>query len=718
MKKLKRSTLCKTLAVILFLALCLSFAAGALSVGMLYSAGWYSRGTEAARELLAENLCQNEAWLIADRLLPINDDGEPNAYLATDDNYRYEIFDSSGTLRFSTYAGEETLSTVTVPGSNWYPYSAFPEGELWGEEDAASDGENANAEISEPLPTPLPAGVTPVPVPTESAADDAALQKTEETQTDIQPAKPILALTPAPVPTPRSIETWTSSGDIYSRGRTVNFTVTCYLLRDMKARDNAAFQTRCFDFASARSRELIITAIGSLLLAILFFVFLMAAAGHRKDTDEITPRLTEKIPFDLFTAFVVLAGFAVLTYFFDTMERASRSYDIVLSLILAALLLCAAVLLALWWCMSLAVRVKTGGLVRGTLCYKLLRFLGRAVRAVWGWGKMIVTSIPLIWRGMLILCGAEFIGFLILAMSYSGAGPIGFFINLFVFFPLALWALISAKKLRTGASEIAKGNTAYRINTKYLFGEFRRHAEDLNAIQSGISRAVEARLRSERMKTELITNVSHDIKTPLTSIVSYVDLLSKEKIDNEKAKEYIEVLQRQSARLKKLTDDLVEASKASSGALPVTIEDCDLAVMLDQTAGEYGEKLAEKGLTLVVRKGEGSVPVRADVRHTQRIFDNLMGNILKYALPGTRVYLELAEGKTGPAVIFRNTSRNELALSAEELTERFVRGDASRSSEGSGLGLSIARSLSELQGGSLAVTVDGDLFKVTLCFGK
>lgn len=706
MKRLKESALCKTIAVILFLALCLSFAAGALAVGMLYSAGYYSRGAEAAREMLTENLCRNEAWLIADRLLPINDDGEPNAYLATDDNYRYEIFDSSGRLRFSTYNGEETLSTVTVPGSNWYPYSAFPEGELWGEEDAASDTGSADAALTEPLPTPLPAGVTPVPAPTESVTADTALQKTEETPTDIQPAKPLPTVTPDPMPTPQVV----TPGDV--------FTVTCYLLRDMKARDNAMFQVRCFDFAAAHSRELVITVIGSLLLAILLFVFLMAAAGHRKGTDAITPRLTEKIPFDLFTAAVAIAGFAALAYFSDTMERASRSYDIVLLMILAGLLLCAAVLLALWWCMSLAVRVKMGGIIRGTLCYKLLRFLWRAARAVWGWGKMIVTSIPLIWRGMLILCGAEFVGFLILAMNDRRAGPIGFFINLFVFFPLALWALISAKKLRGGAREIANGNTQYRVDTKYLFGEFRRHAEDLNAIQSGISRAVDAKLRSERMKTELITNVSHDIKTPLTSIVSYVDLLSKEKIDNEKAKEYIEVLQRQSARLKKLTDDLVEASKASSGALPVTIEDCDLAVMLDQTAGEYGEKLAEKGLTLVVRKGEGSVPVRADVRHTQRIFDNLMGNILKYALPGTRVYLELAEGKTGPAVIFRNTSRNELALSAEELTERFVRGDASRSSEGSGLGLSIARSLAELQGGSLAVTVDGDLFKVTLGFTR
>ena len=718
MKTLKGSTLCKTLAVILFLALFLGFAAGALGVGMLYSAGYYSRGAEAAREMLTENLCRNEAWLIADRLLPISDDGEPNAYLATDDNYRYEIFDSSGTLRFSTYNGEETLSTVTVPGSNWYPYYAFPEGELWGEENAASDTGSADAPQTEPMPTPLPAGVTPVPAPTEPADEDAELSNIEDTPTDIQPADPIPALTPAPVPTPRSIETWTSSGDIYSRGRTVNFTVTCYLLRDMKARDNAAFQVRCFDFAAAHSREMMIAAIGSGLLAILFFAFLMAAAGHRKGADAITPRLTEKIPFDLFTAAVALAGFAFLAYFDDMMDRASRSYDIVLLLILAGLLLCAAVLLALWWCMSLAVRVKMGGIIRGTLCYKLLRFLRHAVRALWGWGKMIVTSIPLIWRGMLILCGAEFVGLLILAMSDSGAGPIGFFINLFVFFPLALLALISAKKLRTGPSEIAKGNTAYRIDTKYLFGEFRRHAEDLNAIQSGISRAVDARLRSERMKTELITNVSHDIKTPLTSIISYVDLLSKEEIENEKAREYLEVLQRQSARLKKLTDDLVEASKASSGALPVTIEDCDLSVMLDQTAGEYGEKLTEKGLTLVVRKGEGSVPVRADVRHTQRIFDNLMGNILKYALPGTRVYLELTEGESGPAVIFRNTSRSELKLSAEELTERFVRGDASRSSEGSGLGLSIARSLAELQGGSLAVTVDGDLFKVTLGFTR
>ena len=191
MNKLKGSFPAKAAAVLLFCLLCLGFAFSAAAVGMLYSAGFYSRGAETAREMLTENLCQNEAWLIADRLLPINDDGEPNAYLATDDNYRYEIFDSSGTLRFSTYNGEETLSTVTVPGSNWYPYSAFPEGELWGEESAASDSGSADAALTEPLPTPLPAGVTPVPMPTEPADEDAELSNIEDTPTDIQPAKPL-----------------------------------------------------------------------------------------------------------------------------------------------------------------------------------------------------------------------------------------------------------------------------------------------------------------------------------------------------------------------------------------------------------------------------------------------------------------------------------------------------------------------------------------------
>ena len=697
MNKLKGSFPAKAAAVLLFCLLCLGFAFSAAAVGMLYSAGFYSRGAEAARKTMTERLCYDEALLIADHVLPLNDEGGDNVVLADSANFRYEIYDADGVLRFSTYAGEETLCSVTVPCSNWYPYYAFREGELWGEESAASDGEGAAAERTEPLPTPqaeplltpLPEGVTPVPVPTEPSE-----------------------ISPEPTPTPRPA----TPGDVYApRGRTVSFTVVCCLLRDMTQRDSVFFQLRCFDFAAAGDRALIGAAVGSFLLALALFVFLMGAAGHRKDTNEIKARFTEKIPFDLFTAAIGAAGAGVLYLLIEILDHLNRMFA--LRLTAAALLFCAAVLLALWWCMSFAVRVKMGGLIRGTLCYKLLHLLLRAAKRIWDWLKMLALSLPLVWRGILFYLVFAFAGQLLM-IAFERSAPYLWFLGCLVLFPVVVWLLLSARRLRVGAKEIAGGNTGYIVPTKYLFGEFRRHADDLNAIQSGISRAVEERLRSERMKTELITNVSHDIKTPLTSIISYVDLLSKEEIESEKAREYLSVLQRQSARLKKLTDDLLEASKASSGALAVTIEDCDLSVMLDQTAGEYGEKLAEKGLTLVVRKGEGSVPVRADARHTQRIFDNLMSNVLKYALPGTRVYLELREGDSGPTVIFRNTSQTEIVQSPEELTERFVRGDASRSSEGSGLGLSIARSLAELQGGSLTVTVDGDLFKVTLGFAE
>ena len=697
MKKLKGSPAAKTIAVILFCALCFSFALSALTVGMLYSAGFYTKGEDAAREDLAQSLCSSEAWRIGDRVYPVDADGGNNIYLADSENFRYEIFDANGVRRAWTYDGEAALATVTVPCGNWYPYGAFPPGSFWGEEADQHPDDAAGARpTEEPLPTP-----TPAPLPTEEATPAEAAV----------PPEPVHTASPAEVtPTPRVV---TPGDALNPRGRTVSFTVVCYLLRDMTQKDDAWYQMRCFELAAAEERAPLIAAGLSFALALALFVFLIGAAGRRRGSDEISGRFAEKIPFDLFTAFVA-AGLLLVMQLLD--EQINRgSFVMQLAVVVFAVL--AAALLGLWWSMSLAVRVKQKTLLRGTILYKLLRLTWRAAKALWGWGKTLVLSIPLVWRGLLLYGGAAFIG-LIAAMA-NRRDALGLWLsgNLLLA-PLVLWALVAARRLREGAREIARGDTAHSVSTKYLFGEAKRHAEDLNRIQDGISRAVEERLRSERMKTELITNVSHDLKTPLTSIVSYVDLLSKEEIDNEKAREYIEVLRRQSARLKKLTDDLVEASKASSGALPTALESCELGVMLEQTAGEYGEKLAEKELALVLRKPEQSVFVRADVRHTQRIFDNLMNNILKYALPGTRVYLELTEDAQGAAVIFRNTSRSEIVQSPEELTERFVRGDASRSSEGSGLGLSIARSLAELQGGSLAVTVDGDLFKVTLGFAK
>jgi signal transduction histidine kinase len=217
------------------------------------------------------------------------------------------------------------------------------------------------------------------------------------------------------------------------------------------------------------------------------------------------------------------------------------------------------------------------------------------------------------------------------------------------------------------------------------------------------------------MKTDLIANVSHDIKTPLTSIISYTDLLSKEE-QTEKGREYLEILRRQSNRLKKLTDDVVEASKASSGTIAMELAPCDLKILLEQTAGEYREKTEARGLSVILCLPEESTIISADGQKLWRIFENLMNNVCKYALSGTRVYLNLAEEDGIARITFRNVSEQPLNLSPEELTERFVRGDKSRNTEGSGLGLAIARSLTELQGGEFQITVDGDLFKVCLSF--
>lgn len=233
-----------------------------------------------------------------------------------------------------------------------------------------------------------------------------------------------------------------------------------------------------------------------------------------------------------------------------------------------------------------------------------------------------------------------------------------------------------------------------------------------------VAESTEERMKSERFKTELITNVSHDIKTPLTSIINYVDLLEKEDLHNETAQEYLEVLERQSSRLKKLIEDLIEASKASTGNLPVHLERLEAGIFMTQTVGEFEEKTKAAGLDLVIEKPETPVYIMADSRHFWRVIDNLMNNICKYAQSGTRVYINLEVKEAQVSITFRNTSKYPLNISSDELMERFVRGDASRNTEGSGLGLSIANSLMDLMGGTFRLYVDGDLFKVVLGFAE
>lgn len=279
---------------------------------------------------------------------------------------------------------------------------------------------------------------------------------------------------------------------------------------------------------------------------------------------------------------------------------------------------------------------------------------------------------------------------------------------------------VGLEEIVQSARRICGGEFDGKIETAKMHGENRDLAESVNGIGAGIRSAVEKSMKDERMKADLITNVSHDIKTPLTSIINFVSLLKRENIEDGRVRGYIEVLDAKSQRLKQLTDDLVEASKISSGNISLQMERIDFAELVNQTCGEFSDRLRERCLELVVNMPEQPVCIEADPRRIWRVVENLFSNVCKYALEGTRVYLEIrqetAGGKRCAQFSMKNISAQALNIRAEELTERFIRGDISRSTEGSGLGLSIAKNLTELQNGKFDIYLDGDLFKVLLTF--
>jgi signal transduction histidine kinase len=264
------------------------------------------------------------------------------------------------------------------------------------------------------------------------------------------------------------------------------------------------------------------------------------------------------------------------------------------------------------------------------------------------------------------------------------------------------------------AKELASGNLDYSLDTKEMSAAFVGFTADLQGVQLGLKKAVAEAVKGERMKTELITNVSHDLKTPLTSIINYVDLLKKEDLENVNAVKYVEVLEEKSARLKQLVEDLIEASKASSGNLAVSKEKVDMHQLVMQAYGEYEEKLVKAGLDMRINITEKDTFVLADGKYLWRIIENLLSNVLKYSMHNSRVYISIDKNEKYGILTIKNISAFPLEISPEQLTERFIRGDASRTTEGSGLGLSIAQGLTNLQGGRFKVDIDGDLFKVTL----
>lgn len=461
--------------------------------------------------------------------------------------------------------------------------------------------------------------------------------------------------------------------------------------------------------------------IGAAILAIAAFVFLMCASGRKNGLSTAQPGWGTKIPFDLLTGMTALADFLLM----QVMVEASYYGSDIETILAYAALGIALMITSIGWCMSFATRIKLGCWWKNTIIFYALKIAMVVLRKIWGgicWCFRGVVSlcrgIPLVWKTALGLAVIALIEVLVIAGAYCEEDVLltFWFVKHLVLVPLVLYVALMLRKLQKGGKALASGDLGYQVDTKRMFWDFKRHGENLNSIGVGMTAAVEQRLKSERMKTELITNVSHDIKTPLTSIINYANLIEKEQCDNPTITEYAGVLHRQSDRLKRLIDDLVEASKASTGNLEVLLAPCEVGVMLTQTAGEYEQKLQEKDLILVTSQPEQPIKIMADGRRLWRVFDNLMNNVCKYAQRSTRVYLTLEE-KNGQAIIsFKNISREPLNLSADELLERFVQGDSSRKSEGNGLGLSIAKSLTELQNGAMELTTDGDLFKVVLRF--
>ncbi len=473
---------------------------------------------------------------------------------------------------------------------------------------------------------------------------------------------------------------------------------------------------------------IIIGALGLIACA----AFLMCGAGRRNGRDDVVPLVMDKIPLDVYAAICCALGVLIIVAYVYALVPITYgmfvySEPAVIFAVSSCVIWYIAFVVALAPFLSLATRVKLGGGIwwRNTVIYRALKLCWRAVKWCWslvkrfcGWIWYMTRKIPIVPRTALIAGIAIVLELFFCALAfgygyYDGLAVLAaivYNVALFVALCFGAWQM---KSLKAAGERMARGEIDEKIDTQQMYWEFKKHAENLNSIGDGMAAAVEQRMKSERLKTELITNVSHDIKTPLTSIVNYVDLLQKPHTPEQES-EYLEVLERQSKRLKKLTEDLVEASKASTGNMNVNIVSTSSRELIEQSLAEYGARMEQGMLTVITNIPDPAPRAMADGRLLWRVLDNLFNNVVKYAMPNTRVYIDAAADGGEVIISVKNISRDPLNISADELMERFVRGDSSRHTEGSGLGLNIVQSLITLMHGKFSLSVDGDLFKAEI----
>ncbi|MBO4457411.1 MAG: HAMP domain-containing histidine kinase [Butyrivibrio sp.] len=449
--------------------------------------------------------------------------------------------------------------------------------------------------------------------------------------------------------------------------------------------------------ASAARLFLPVMSIIAFILACVCFVIFLIASGHVGQSEEIVAGPIDNMPIEVILfGEVVFGGFII-----NILDRVIPSRHLALNISAQVIGWILAMVMGLIFCSTVAVNVKLHRMNEKSLFLKLQNWKTR----IW----TAFLAIPMI--TVVVIYDFTMNGF-----GGAESLAVSCVVVMVVFAAFIFWGIRSYSKIKDSAEKLAAGDMTAHVDVRGMPQFMEETGTALNDIQAGIEIALAERTKSERMKTELITNVSHDIKTPITSIINYVDLLNKENLENENAKEYLEVLNRQSLRLKKLVEDLIEASKISTGNIELNMEKVNAEVLLDQSIGEFAERLKEKKIEVVVNSCEGEMTLMADNRYLWRVFDNIMSNIVKYAQADTRAYVNLEKEDNKLRFTFRNTSREQLNISPEELMERFVRGDKSRYTDGNGLGLSIAHSLTKSMGGTMNIFIDGDFFKVILEF--
>ncbi len=528
-------------------------------------------------------------------------------------------------------------------------------------------------------------------------------------------------------------------GDHFAYG---DHTYTLRYMTDPNAQvqDDFAFQKkvmeRFYDYRYIPAFVCLICA----ALAVVLGIFLLVLSGKRYNTDGITRTWFDRIPGDLWLCLVACAVTCLIAFggsmSFGWIYPGNSLDYILLVQAGGAVLFGSGLWLSVLSVASLVTRarshtlwtnnllVRWGGSIKA-VCKKYLGWLPRMLKNGVLYGVRFIRAGGASRMGLVLILGAYLLSLIVsffFALLWSEVEVFVFSIILSTCWMLAaLVALGQMVALDKGAQALAAGDLAHKIDDSKLWMGFSAHAQHLNAIADGMNAAVENRMKSERLKTELLTNVSHDIKTPLTSIINYVDLLQNCPADEAHAQEradYLDVLDRQSHRLKKLLEDLLEASKASTGNIRAELTPTDVSELLRQAAGEYEERLTAAQLTPVITLPAGKTTVLADGRLLWRIFDNMLNNIAKYSMPGTRVYLAVENAGASWQVTFKNISREPLNIAANELMERFVRGDASRTTEGNGLGLSIAQSLAHCMNAEFDLSIDGDLFRTRVSLPK